>query len=233
MHWTDHYRKAIVFSYDDGNEQDIPLLELFRKYGVKGTFHVNTGLDAANGTWCYANKLWVHRLDLATYSSVYAGHEVAVHGKLHRNLTELTKSECEEEIGADITAITRIFREKPVGMSYAYGAYHAGILKTAAMLGMQYGRSVISTHHFDLPKNPLEFHPTCHHDDPVLWELADRFLAQSPKTPQVFSIWGHSYELEGKGHWEQMERFLDKVSGKQDIFYGTCREVLVGEAHES
>ena len=36
--------KALTFSYDDGVKGDIHLLELFKKYGVKGTFNLNSGL---------------------------------------------------------------------------------------------------------------------------------------------------------------------------------------------
>ena len=45
MDWKKQYRKAITFSYDDGIEQDLPLLQILRDYGLKGTFNLNTGLD--------------------------------------------------------------------------------------------------------------------------------------------------------------------------------------------
>ena len=35
--------KALTISYDDGVEQDIHLLELMEKYGIKGTFNLNSG----------------------------------------------------------------------------------------------------------------------------------------------------------------------------------------------
>ena len=35
--------KAVTFSYDDGVEQDIRLVEIFNKNGIKGTFNINTG----------------------------------------------------------------------------------------------------------------------------------------------------------------------------------------------
>lgn len=33
--------RIVTFSYDDGPEQDARLIELFNRYGVKGTFHLN------------------------------------------------------------------------------------------------------------------------------------------------------------------------------------------------
>ena len=37
-------KKALTFSYDDGEKQDVRLCELFNKYGMKGTFNLNSGL---------------------------------------------------------------------------------------------------------------------------------------------------------------------------------------------
>ena len=36
--------KAFTLSYDDGVESDFRLADLMRKYGVKGTFNVNSGI---------------------------------------------------------------------------------------------------------------------------------------------------------------------------------------------
>ena len=62
----------------------------------------------------------------------------------------------------------------------------------------------------------------------TLFQLAEQFLNSDPTEPQIFYIWGHSYELEGKNHWDYLKRFCEKISGREDIFYGTNREVLLG-----
>ena len=129
MHWEQQYRKAVTFSYDDGNEQDEKLLEIFNDYGMKATFHVNTGLDHDHGTWQYRDRLWVHRLNLRDCPSLYRGHEVAVHGSLHQNLTELSPEALEEELGGNLRAITEIFGTRPVGMSYPYGVYNDTVVE--------------------------------------------------------------------------------------------------------
>ena len=109
MNWKNHYRKALTFSYDDGNEQDRKLLEILNRYGMKATFNVNTGLNHDCGTWVYRNVLEVHRLNLAECPELYAGHEMAVHGVYHYNLTELTPEECTAELQDNIAAITEIY----------------------------------------------------------------------------------------------------------------------------
>ena len=215
MHWEQQYRKAVTFSYDDGNEQDEKLLEIFNDYGMKATFHVNTGLDHDHGTWQYRDRLWVHRLNLRDCPSLYRGHEVAVHGSLHQNLTELSPEALEEELGGDLRAITEIFGTRPVGMSYPYGVYNDTVVEKLKELDLRYGRGVASSR-------------TCHHDDAQLFSLAEQFLAMEPETPQIFYIWGHSYEFEGNRNWDRMKRLCEMLSGKADIFYGTNAEVLLG-----
>ena len=41
--------KAVTFSYDDGVTQDIRLIELLNKYGLKCTFNINSELLAKKG----------------------------------------------------------------------------------------------------------------------------------------------------------------------------------------
>lgn len=41
--------KAVTFSYDDGVTQDIQLVNLFNKYGLKCTFNLNSGLMNKSG----------------------------------------------------------------------------------------------------------------------------------------------------------------------------------------
>ena len=51
--------KAFTMSYDDGVEQDIRLIQIMRENGVKGTFNLNSGLYAPEGTVYPAGQ--VHR----------------------------------------------------------------------------------------------------------------------------------------------------------------------------
>ena len=42
--------KALTLSYDDGTEQDVQLVEIMNRYGLKGTFNLNGGQFAPEGT---------------------------------------------------------------------------------------------------------------------------------------------------------------------------------------
>ena len=35
-------KKSVTFSFDDGNLQDVPFVELLNKYGMKCTFNLNS-----------------------------------------------------------------------------------------------------------------------------------------------------------------------------------------------
>ena len=41
--------KAVTFSYDDGVTQDTRLIEMLNKYGLKGTFNLNSELLGMDG----------------------------------------------------------------------------------------------------------------------------------------------------------------------------------------
>ena len=78
-----------------------------------------------------------------------------------------------------------------------------------------------------MPENLLRFNPSVYHLDWADMEkMADEFLAMQEETPQLFYIWGHSYEFDINDTWERFEAFCKKISGHSDIFYGTNREVL-------
>ncbi|MGN0620567.1 MAG: polysaccharide deacetylase family protein [Porcipelethomonas sp.] len=226
MNWKNKYKKAFTLSYDDGNEQDLHLLEIINRYGIKCTFNLNTSADCTGSTWKYMDK-WVRRLDPENFSEIYKGHETAVHGRRHLNLTECSDHELREEINGNIEDLKKIIGKRPCGMAYAYGAYNEEIISKISAMGIKYSRGTDSSRSFCMPENLMCLRPTCHHDDEQLFELAEKFLKLRPDTPKIFYVWGHSYEFDGKRNWDKFERFCDLIAGKDDIFYGTNEEVLL------
>lgn len=41
-------------------------------------------------------------------------------------------------------------------------------------------------------------------------------------------IWGHAFEFDIHDDWARFEEFLAMMAGRNDIFYGTNKEVLLG-----
>ncbi len=59
-------------------------------------------------------------------------------------------------------------------------------------------------------------------------ELGEKFISLETDKPQIFYIWGHSYELDYElDYWSRLEEFLALISNKDNIFYGTNSEVLL------
>ena len=64
--------KVLTMSYDDGKFADRKLVDIFNKYGIKGTFNLNSGL--------YNDG---KRIDPSEWRELYKGHEVAAHTLTH------------------------------------------------------------------------------------------------------------------------------------------------------
>ena len=60
-----------------------------------------------------------------------------------------------------------------------------------------------------------------------MMELGQQFLDLQPDHPQLFYIWGHSYEFDIHNDWKRFEEFLEMISGKEDIFYCTNKDCLL------
>ncbi len=227
MDWKKTYKKAVTFSYDDGVLQDERFVSILNKYHLKCTFNINSGFSRKDEPF-YDQSTAVSHFDISELVTLYHGHEVSVHSYTHPDLTELSKEEIIFQIQKDIDNITMIFNQKPVGMAYPYGTYNDLSKAVIASLGLQYGRTVESNHNFNLQNDLLAFQPTCHHDDKDIFELMDRFLNSDVLEPQILYIWGHSYEFDVQDNWDHLERICAKISGHNNVFYGTNKEVLLG-----
>lgn len=222
------YRKALTFSYDDGIEQDRKLVEIFNKYGMKATFNLNTGIQTPESNF-EIEGVFINRMKQEGLEELYRGHEIATHGLTHAAPTGMTKEQLDEEFLTDMSNIERIYGTYPVGMAYAYGCVDDEVVKYLKSIGIKYGRTVEASHSFEIPKEPLKLKATCHHDDDMLFELAEKFLKAEPKENEqmLFYVWGHSYEFDVNNNWDRIEEFCKMMSGKADIFYGTNKECLV------
>lgn len=210
--------KALTFSYDDGQIFDRRLTELFRSHGMKGTFHLNSGtLDLGKG-----NHTFVGAEEL---EEVYRGHEIACHGLQHRNPAQLSDQQLLLEIFEDRKNLERMTGKMICGMSYAFGIYSEKVMNTAKTVGIKYSRTVNSTGGFYPPTDFLQWHPTCHHSDRLL-ERGEEFLNVPGyvELPLMY-VWGHSFEFGYSGDWSVIEAFVEKMAGKDDIWYATNMEI--------
>ncbi len=206
--------KAFTLSYDDGNMPDLKLVALFNKYGVKATFNLNS-------------KRSLSEHSPSELRDIYYGHEIASHGLEHMYPTHLSPQGLFREFAVDKVNLEQAFEVPVRGAAYAFGDYNEEVKHTLKSLGLHYSRVCQETQDFDPPKDFLEWTPTCHHNNNI-FALADRFLSLPDwRDLPLFYVWGHSYEFDqtdGIG-WQEMEAFLQKISGQDDIYYGTNIEI--------
>ena len=206
---TDH---IVTMSYDDSQESDKRLISLFDKYGVKGTFNVNTD----------GNDI---RIAPEEFAEVYKNHEVAVHTVTHPFLELVPISTQIREITENRKCIEQATGKLARGMAYPFGTYKDEVINTAKACGICYSRTTGNTMGFVFPQDFMKWHPTCHHRDAA--PLADKFVNELDISWRcnLFYIWGHSFEFRTEEDWAYMERVLEKISGHKNVWYATNIEI--------
>ena len=225
--------KAVTFSYDDGVTQDRRLIEMLDRYQLKCTFNLNSELLGQDGELLREGQIVSHKKiapeDVAT---VYRNHEVAAHTLTHPFLPKLDENEIIRQVSEDQKNLEKLTGRPVVGMAYPGGGENydhrvSEIIRKHTSI--RYARTIVSSHSFDLQDHLWEFQPTVYHHGEweKLFELGEKFLALNPDQPQIFYIWGHSYEFDIHNTWDRFEQFCSMISGRDDIFYGTNAQVLL------
>lgn len=219
--------KVLTLSYDDGVVQDIRLIQILDKYGLKGTFNINSGRYLPEDT---QRERFYGRMKLSEALAVYKGshHEVAVHSLNHPFLDKLKQPQVLMEILEDRKNIEAQYGTLARGMAYPQGTYNDMVVDALEACGICYSRTTKATENFKFPENWLTLHPTCHHKSPKLMELAKKFVEEKPRHMAqnwMFYLWGHSYEFDNDDNWYIIEEFASYTGGKDDIWYATNIEI--------
>lgn len=211
-------KRALTFSYDDGQIYDRRLVELFNKYKVKGTFHLNAG-KLGNSV---GEDLFIEKDEVLT---LYKGHEVSCHGYDHPYFVQLSHNQMVSQIYEDKRELERLCKYPVRGMSYPYGEFSKELVDTASALGMEYSRTVDDTLEFNIPHDFMRWNPTCHHSK-VFDVMGEFFNCPPYRELMLFYVWGHSFEFNREDNWQLMEDFLAQISGRDDIWYATNIEIV-------
>jgi len=226
--------KAVTFSYDDGVTQDIKLIELLNKYGLKCTFNINSKLLGTKGILLrQKQRIARYRIAQDDVKYVYEGHEVAAHTLTHPNLTSLNENEIIYQVEQDRNYLSEIVGYEVKGMAYPNGGVNnddrvAEVIKTYT--NIKYCRTITNTDSFDIQNNLYRFNPNVHHIQQFdrLMKMGREFVELNTDSPKIFYIWGHSYEMDyAPDYWMKLEEFFELISKRDDIFYGTNEEVLL------
>ncbi len=208
--------KALTLSYDDGVVDDRRLVEIFNQHGLRGTFHLNSGMLGDDT-----------KLAPKEIATLFAGHEVSAHAVTHPFLEQLPPAAVIHELTEDRRRLEELCGYPVRGMSYPFGTYSREIIALLPSIGIKYARTVNKTGQFNLPDDFLAWHPTLHHKHELL-ETAQRFIDLPQWSPrlQLFYVWGHSYEFRNDKNRELIEQFGAKIGRRDDIWYATNIEIV-------
>ncbi len=227
--------KAVTFSYDDGCRADIKLSQILNKYGLKGTFNLNSKwLGTSDNDWHLTKE------EIQKYI-IDKGHEIAVHGAEHRANGNLRPIDGIQDVVNCRLGLENDFETIVRGMAYpdsGIGHFHNGVTMSdiesyLKALDIVYARTLGKINDsFDLPDNWYQWMPTAHHDSPEVFDLIEKFTSYkltdvylARRIPKLFYLWGHAYEFDQKNNWDRMEEICQKLSGREDIWYATNIEI--------
>ncbi len=225
--------KGLTFSYDDGVTQDVRLIELFNKYGMKATFNLNSELLGRENTLVREGYAIFHnKVKPEDVKHIYEGHEVAAHTLTHPLLPSVSDKEIIRQVEEDRLKLSELCGYEVEGFAYPcggqnYNSHVAEVIKNNT--GVRYCRTIVSSHSFDKQDNLYEFKPSVYHhrEWDELFKLGEEFLKLKADTPKVFYVWGHAYEFDIHNTWGKFEQFLEMMSGKEDICYAANKELLL------
>ncbi len=211
-------KKALTMSYDDGHTADRRLLEIFNKYGIRGTFHLNAHNYTKENPSFSPSEL----------TELYKGHEISAHTYSHPFPNSLPREALIQEILKDREVLEKASGYPVRGMSYPFGQYNKDVIALFKSLGMEYSRTCKSTNGFGIPEDFMEWHPTCHHKHDLLAKLEAFKNPSNGRVPHLmlFYVWGHSFEFDNNNNWDLIESFCKEASGLDDVWYATNIEIV-------
>lgn len=226
-------KKRLTFSFDDGVTQDVRFMKLLDKYGMKGTFNLNSQFLGYEGVWAVDGVPVNHsKSKPQDIRFLYEGHEVAAHTLTHPFLPDLPKEEIIRQVEEDRLKLSELCGYEVIGMAYPNGGKNFSDFVSETIkqnTGIKYARTIISTYSFDAQENLYQFHPTAwnYREMDKIFELGKQFLDLRTDETKIFYIWGHTYEFDANDSWKRMEEFLEMMSGREDISYCTNKEALL------
>jgi peptidoglycan-N-acetylglucosamine deacetylase len=228
--------RIVTTSWDDGDQRDLRLAELLRARGIEGTFYIP--IEA------YRQPMLSHA-ELRELSS--QGFEIGAHSVSHKHLWKLSAKELAEEINPCKPALEDILGSEVRMFCYPRGRYDSNAMRVVKEAGYAGARTVrmLATgarfNPFEMPttvqaaptprlsyfKNAaraqsLDSLQVCLSEMPRLgnWiELGKRLFDSVLEQGGIWHLWGHSWEIDELGLWNDLEELLDYVAKRRDVTY--------------
>jgi len=150
----------------------------------------------------------------------------------HPFLPSLDEKEIIRQVEQDRLNLSEICGYNVECMAYPCGGVNnddrvADIIRNNT--GVRYSRTITLSESLDRQSNLFRFDPyeyVLNFDR--LMQKGEKFVSMKPDKEKIFYVWGHAYEMDYRpDNWMKLEEFFKLIAGKDDIFYGTNKEILL------
>ena len=236
--------RIVTTSWDDGDPLDLRIAELLRSRGLRGTLYI-----PISG---YLSKETLRPADLRALSS--AGFEIGAHSVSHKSLTLFPESELEREVTVCKQVLEQMIGTEVSMFCYPNGRYSPRVIRELKYAGYKGARTTqmlaikSAFLPFEMPTTVQAYpHPKAGYLRDLgraknvsgLWrfttelsqfetwlELAKRLFSQVLGRGGIWHLYGHSWEIEAGGIWDDLREILDHVSNREGVTYMTNGQLL-------
>jgi len=225
--------RIVTTSWDDGHPLDMELMKLLKKYNLKGTFYAPISNP---------EQEVMSEKDLRILSMDF---EIGAHTLSHQDLTIIPLRNAIEEILESKKQLEAILGKEVKMFCYPKGHYNRKILNLVREIGF-IGARTVECFRVEMPKNPyrmwttMHVHPgsmrknlgNCMYNKNLYglfhiaknlrksWkDLAKYYFDYVYMHGGVFHLWGHSWEIERFGLWDDLEEIFEYISNKKNVIY--------------
>ena len=217
--------KAFNITYDDGVLQDVRFVELMNRYGLKGTFNLNSELMETEFEWTHPNGMTVKRLPSAVVAELYQNHEVASHTLTHPYLSSLTEPEVMRQMAQDKEKLEQLTGKPVLGFAGPFHHWSSMIMECAQRCGFEYARNAEERYCYAPPEDYYSWSAGTYHIKPGFRDFVEDFF-HTEEELALCQIVGHSYDLDAEAMWDSMESVLQQVAGDESILSMTNLELV-------
>lgn len=232
----------VTTSWDDGYFLDLKIAELLLKYDLQGTFYIS-----------FVNEKY-KTMGKNEIRSIAKNFEVGGYTLNHVSLTTVSLDKAKEEIFGCKERLQDMIDAEVVMFCYPQGLYNiniANIVREAGFIGAR----TAERFQIELFRNPYLMPTTVHvfphsliinighllHRGNIsgmvkyifknkissnIVTLATQFFEYVFQNGGVWHLWGHSWEIEERDLWENLEQILEFVAGKDNVIYCSNREII-------
>lgn len=215
--WPDGKPGAATSAWDDGSIHDPRLLEVFRSRGLRGTFHLCSGLLRGK----HGDDPFY--LEESRVPALYGGQEIAAHSLTHPNLWALPDDLVFHQLLEDRRNLEALAGYPVTGLAFpcGRGGDDGRLEALARRAGLRTARASHLDGHFSAPTNWLRWGVACHIDG---FDSSWKNFEALTRPDKLFFWWGHSHEFESKYGWPRLGEIAGALA-KAPLWHATNREI--------